>query len=164
MSQIWSILISWKAIFVPKRCRPHCSSCILTNFLRYHSSPRHFVSYNRGKLGGTRHKGRNSAVKSIQSSWTGQYEKCVQYDFKFTSVYSKPWPLSSGPKNIYIYKRLQETFCTKSVNFYIFLWILFFSFCQILPFNVNICICTFNVHICICKFNVHICICTYVHQ
>ena len=24
----------------------------------------------------------------VQSSWTGQYKNCVQYDFKFTSIYS----------------------------------------------------------------------------
>ena len=28
----------------------------------------------------------NNAVQSIQHSLTGQYKKCVQYDFKFTSV------------------------------------------------------------------------------
>ena len=35
-----------------------------------------------------RHKGRISAVQSRQSKWTGQYKKCVQYDFKFTSIYT----------------------------------------------------------------------------
>ena len=39
-----------------------------------------------GKLKGTWFKGRNSTVKSSKLSWTGQYKKCVQYDFKFTSV------------------------------------------------------------------------------
>ena len=37
-----------------------------------------------GKLRWTRHKGRNSAVQSIQLTWTGQYKKYVQYKFKFT--------------------------------------------------------------------------------
>ena len=39
------------------------------------------------KLRRTRSKGRNSAVQSSQLSWMGQYKKCVQYDFKFTTVY-----------------------------------------------------------------------------
>ena len=46
----------------------------------------HFGSYMPVKLRGTQHKGRNSAVKSSQLSWAGQYKKFVQYDFKFTSV------------------------------------------------------------------------------
>ena len=29
-----------------------------------------------------------SAVQSSQSRWTGQYKKCVQYNFKFTSIFS----------------------------------------------------------------------------
>ena len=49
---------------------------------------RHFGSYTPGKQRGTPHKGRNSAVKFNQLSWAGQYNKCAQYDFKFTSVYS----------------------------------------------------------------------------
>ena len=53
---------------------------------------RHFGSYEPGKLRGTPHKGRNSAVKSSQLSWAGQHKKCVQYDFKFTSVYSAQVP------------------------------------------------------------------------
>ena len=40
------------------------------------------------KLRGLRHKGRISAAQSSQSRWTGQYKKCVQYDFKFTSIHS----------------------------------------------------------------------------
>ena len=50
--------------------------------------PRYFDSYKLGKLRGTRHIGRNSAVKSSQLSRAGQYKKSVQYDFKFTPVYS----------------------------------------------------------------------------
>ena len=49
---------------------------------------RHFGSDMPGKLRGTRHKGRNSAVQSRHLSWAGQCKKCVQYDFKFTPVYS----------------------------------------------------------------------------
>ena len=40
-----------------------------------------------GKLRGTRHTGRNNAVKFSQLSLAGQCKKCVQYDFKFTPVY-----------------------------------------------------------------------------
>ena len=36
----------------------------------------------------TRRQSQNSAVQSIQLGWTKQYKKCVQYDFKFTSIYS----------------------------------------------------------------------------
>ena len=46
-----------------------------------------FGWYKPGKLWGTLHKGRNSAVQSSQLSLAGQYKKCVQYDFKFTPVY-----------------------------------------------------------------------------
>ena len=42
-----------------------------------------------GKLRGTQRKGRYSAVKSSQLSWAGQYKKCLQYNFKFTSDYSE---------------------------------------------------------------------------
>ena len=45
---------------------------------------RNFGSYEQSKLRGPRRKGRNSAVKSSQPSWAGQYKKCVQYDVKFT--------------------------------------------------------------------------------
>ena len=49
----------------------------------------HFGSYKPGKLRETtRHKGRNSAIESSQLSWVELYKKCVQYDFKFTTVYS----------------------------------------------------------------------------
>ena len=48
---------------------------------KYKSSFTPFCSYKTVELRGTRHKGRNSAV-----SWTGQYNKCVQYYFKFTPV------------------------------------------------------------------------------
>ena len=51
-----------------------------------HAWTRHFGSDNSDKR--TRHKGRNSAVQSNQSSWAGQYKKCAQYDLKFTPVYS----------------------------------------------------------------------------
>ena len=44
---------------------------------------RHFGSYKPDKHRETRHKGRNSAVKSSQLNWAGQYKKWVQYDFKF---------------------------------------------------------------------------------
>ena len=33
------------------------------------------------------HKGRNSTVKSSQLIWARQFKKCIQDDFKFTSVY-----------------------------------------------------------------------------
>ena len=49
---------------------------------------RHVGSYNMGKLRGLRHKGRISAAQSSYSKWTGQYKKCVQYDLKFTSIYT----------------------------------------------------------------------------
>ena len=49
---------------------------------------RHFGSYQESKLSVARRKGRYSAVKSSQHSWAGQYKKCVQYDFLFTSEYS----------------------------------------------------------------------------
>ena len=55
---------------------------------------RHFGSYKPGKLRGTKHKGRNSAVQSSQFSWAGQYKKCVQYDFQFTLEYSDMWTFS----------------------------------------------------------------------
>ena len=43
------------------------------------ASSRHFVSDKKGKLRGTRHKGRNSAVKSSQLSWkVCRVQKCVQ--------------------------------------------------------------------------------------
>ena len=29
----------------------------------------------------------NSTVQSSQLSWVGQYKMCVQYDFKFTSIF-----------------------------------------------------------------------------
>ena len=45
---------------------------------------RHFGSYIPGKLRGTRHKGRNSAVKFSHLSWARQNKKCLQYDFMFT--------------------------------------------------------------------------------
>ena len=47
---------------------------------------RHFGSCKTGKLRGTRRKGRK--VKSSQLNRTGQYKKCLQYDFKLTQVYS----------------------------------------------------------------------------
>ena len=42
-----------------------------------------------GKLRGLRHKGWISAVQSSQSWWRGQCKKGVQYDFKFTLIYSE---------------------------------------------------------------------------
>ena len=47
------------------------------------------VSYSMGKLRGLQHKGWISAVQSSQSRWTGLYKKCVQYNFKITSIYSE---------------------------------------------------------------------------
>ena len=58
-----------------------CVSCILGLLVS-----RHFGSTEPGKLRGTRHKGRNSAVKSNQLSFAGQYKKFVQYNFKLTLV------------------------------------------------------------------------------
>ena len=49
----------------------------------------HFGSYNPGKLRGTLHKGRNSAVKSSPLTWAGQYKKCVQYNFILLKVNNK---------------------------------------------------------------------------
>ena len=63
-----------------KRCE--CSENIVLN-------SRHFGSYKPGNPRGTRHKDRNCAVKSSHLSWTGQYKKCVQYNFKVTSDYSE---------------------------------------------------------------------------
>ena len=50
---------------------------------------RYFGSHKQSKLRGTQCKGRNSVVKSSQVSWAGQYKKCVQHDFKFSSEYSE---------------------------------------------------------------------------
>ena len=49
---------------------------------------RHYGSYKPGKLRGTRQKGRKIAVKSSQLGWEEQYRKCVQYNIKFTPVYT----------------------------------------------------------------------------
>ena len=49
---------------------------------------RHFGSYQQSKLSLTQRKGRYSAVRFSQLSRAGQYKKCVQYDFQFTSEYS----------------------------------------------------------------------------
>ena len=49
---------------------------------------RHFGPYEESKLNVRQRKGRYSAVKSSQLSWAGQYKKCVQYDFPFTSEYN----------------------------------------------------------------------------
>ena len=52
-------------------------------YILYHIfMSRHFGLVKPGKLGGTRHKGRNSAGKSSHLSWTGQYNKSVQYNIK----------------------------------------------------------------------------------
>ena len=59
------------------------------NFFPIYSA-RHFGSYKESKLSVTRRKGRNSTVKSCQLSWAGQYKKCIQYNFKFTSENSDP--------------------------------------------------------------------------
>ena len=49
----------------------------------------HQYSYRRGVHSSElKRKGRNGAVKSVQLSWTGQYKKYVQHDFKCTSDYS----------------------------------------------------------------------------
>ena len=52
-------------------------------------SARYFGVYKQSKLRGTQRKSRYNVVKSSQLSWAGQYKKCVQYDFKFTSEYSE---------------------------------------------------------------------------
>ena len=50
---------------------------------------RHFVEDITGKLRGTGRKGLNSPVHGpVNLSAAGQYKICVQYDFKFTPVYS----------------------------------------------------------------------------
>ena len=51
----------------------------------FKSIPRHFSLYKESKLRGLQCKCRYGAVKSSQLSCAGQYKKCVQYDFKFTS-------------------------------------------------------------------------------
>ena len=38
------------------------------------------------------YKGRNGTVKSVQLRRTGQYTKCVQYDFKCSSAVKYPLP------------------------------------------------------------------------
>ena len=54
-----------------------------------------------GKLRGIRHKDRISAVQSSQSRGTEQCKKCVQYDFKFTSIYNRKEFLHYKPsKNV----------------------------------------------------------------
>ena len=58
-------------------------------YMKNYNRSRHFGSYEQSKLSVTQRKGRYSAVKSSQLSWAGQYKKCVQYDFKFTSEYSE---------------------------------------------------------------------------
>ena len=51
---------------------------------------RHFGQDKPGKLRGTRHKGRNNALKSSQSRWTGQYTKCIQFrQSRWTGQYTK---------------------------------------------------------------------------
>ena len=59
----------------------------------------------KGKLRRTRYKGRNSTVHSIQLTWTGQYKKCVQYDFRFTSIYSTYMELRLWLLDIYFVEK-----------------------------------------------------------
>ena len=65
---------------------------------------RHFSSYQQSKFCVTQRNGRYSAVKSSKLSWAGQYKKCVQYNYQFTSEYSGevpkwtilgPWAINS---------------------------------------------------------------------
>ena len=59
-------------------------------------------------------KGRNSAVQSIHLRWTGQYKKCVQYNFKCTSDNSD----GAGKHRCKVYGRYgmtQFVFETRSV-------------------------------------------------
>ena len=58
------------------------------NVSKYTLHSRHFGSYQQSKLSVTQHQSRYSMVKSSQFSWAGQYKKCVQYDFQFTSEHS----------------------------------------------------------------------------
>ena len=53
------------------------------------------------------HKGQNSAVKSSQLSWAGQYKKWVQYDFKFTLEYSEIYVLDTVD-----WSKLEKVLCT----------------------------------------------------
>ena len=48
----------------------------------------HLGSYKLGKPRSTLPKGRHSAAESSQLRRAGQYKRYVQYNFKFTSVYS----------------------------------------------------------------------------
>ena len=60
-----------------------CQKLETNRFLNFRYTP-HFGSYTQSKLRETRRKDRYSAVKSSQLcwvSWTGQYKKCVQYDY-----------------------------------------------------------------------------------
>ena len=47
----------------------------------------------------TRHIGRYNAVQSSQLIRAGQYNKCVQYDFKFTPVY-RDGPYNSNMERV----------------------------------------------------------------
>ena len=76
-----SVHMHTAARFVHQQCKYVYQLCV------YHAS-RHFGLYKESKLRETQCKGRYSSVKSIQLSWAGQYKKCVQSDFKFTSEYS----------------------------------------------------------------------------
>ena len=57
---------------------------------------RQFGSYTPGKIRGTPHKGRNSAVNSPVNLVGQDSTKSVhvQYDFKFSSVYSELYKLT----------------------------------------------------------------------
>ena len=83
---------------------------------------RHFGLYKESKL-----IGRYSAVRSTQLSWAGQYNKCVQYVFKFTSEYSDT---ELATLCMYCYFCIQqEPFCPNSWIFFQIIWILpFFKF------------------------------------
>ena len=60
----------------------------LKHFVTLQSQSCHFGLYQQCKLIVTQRKGRTSAIQSSQLSWAGQYKKCVQYDFQFSSKYS----------------------------------------------------------------------------
>ena len=49
--------------------------------------PSNLGPYKRGKLRGTRHKCRNSAINPASLVGQDSTKKCVQYEFKFTQVY-----------------------------------------------------------------------------
>ena len=67
----------------------------------------HFGLYKESKLRGTQRKSLciQHAVKSSQLIWTGQYKKCVQYNFKFPPVYSDTESITiSGTHYVQVHK------------------------------------------------------------